>query len=282
MSEAIEWIDVDEARFWTARTGAGPPVVWCHGGPGTWDYLAPVASMTDELVTSYRYDQRGCGRSTGTGPHEVTRSVQDLEALRMRWGLDRFIVAGHSWGAQLALHYALAYPERVTGLIYVSGTGIDTSWRDEFRAERARRLGPEGERERKELEARLRSEGTIEVEHLFCEVQWSTDFADPATARENARRLLVPGLRVSRQINAELGADAVRETLDPSFGDRVRSVNVPALVIHGSADPRPYRVAVRVAELLPNGRFVLIEGAGHYPWIEATGTFQRALRSYLE
>jgi pimeloyl-ACP methyl ester carboxylesterase len=281
MNERVEWFDVDGARFWTARSGSGPPAVWCHGGPGLWDYFTPVAAMTDDLVTTYRYDQRGCGRSTGSGPHSVARSVQDLEALRTRWGLDRFIVAGHSWGAQLALHYALEYPQHVSGLIYVSGTGTDTSWRDEFRANRARRLGPDGERERKELEARLRSEGTIEVEHLFCEVQWSTDFADVATAREQARSLLVPGLRVNRQINAELGADAVRATLDPSLEDSVRSLNMPALVIHGSADPRPYRVAARLAESLPHSELVLLDGAGHYPWIEAPDLFGRVLRGYL-
>jgi proline iminopeptidase len=281
-SETVEWVEVRDARLRTARTGDGPPLVWCHGGPGVWDYLGSVAAMTDDLVTSYRYDQRGCGRSTGAGPHTVERSVQDLEALRLHWGLEHFFVAGHSWGAQLALHYALAYPQQVAGLVYVSGTGIDGSWREEYRAERVRRLGVNGERERRALEAKLLAEGTLEAEHRFCEIQWSTDFADAATGRERARKLLVPGLRVNRHVNAELGADAARAALDPSLPQRLRSLAVPALVIHGSADPRPSRAAVRVTEILPHAEMTLLDGAAHYPWVEAPAQFERVLRAYLQ
>ena len=197
------------------------------------------------------------------------------------WSHEHFIIAGHSWGAQLALHYALAYPQQIAGVIYVSGTGIDASWRKEYRVERVRRLGVAGERERKALEARLLAEGTLEAEHRFCEIQWCTDFADAATGRERTRNLRVPGLRVNRRVNAELGADAARAALDPSLPQKLRSLAVPALVIHGSADPRPSRVAARVAELLPHAEISLLDGAGHYPWVEAPVQFERALRGYL-
>lgn len=276
--ETIEWGD---ERFWTARTGSGPPVVWCHGGPGLWDYLGPVASMTNDLVTSYRYDQRGCGRSSGGGPHTLARSLQDLDALRLRWGFSRFIVAGHSWGAELAMHYALAYPQQVDGLIYISGTGIDASWRDEYRAERTRRLGVEGERERKAREAAWLSERTLEAEHRYYEIQWSTDFADAETAREQARKLIVANLRVNRLVNAELSADAARATLEASMPDRLRALQVPALVIHGACDPRPYRSAAKIAELLPRSEWALLAGAGHFPWVEQPAALARTLRSYL-
>ena len=55
--------------LWTVRQGHGPALVCCHGGPGLWDYLEPVAAMLDDLVTVYRYDQRSCGRSTGGPPY---------------------------------------------------------------------------------------------------------------------------------------------------------------------------------------------------------------------
>lgn len=279
--EIVEWIEMGDGRFWTARTGRGTAIVWCHGGPGLWDYLAPVAAMTNDLVTSYRYDQRGCGRSSGEGPHTLARSLQDLEALRAQWCLERFVIAGHSWGAELAMHYALAHPEQVAGLIYVSGTGIDASWQDLYRAERARRLGVDGERERKARAAEWQSAGTLEAEHRYYEIQWRTDFADAETAREHVRKLIVPNVRVNRQVNTELSADAARTTLDASMPDKLRSLQVPALVIHGAADPRPQGSASRVAELLPRGEFVLLAGAGHFPWMEQPALFERALRGYL-
>jgi proline iminopeptidase len=282
IKDAIELVPMPGAVFWTARTGRGPPLIWCHGGPGLWDYLGPVAAMTDDLVTSYRYDQRGCGRSSGSGPNTLARYVLDLETLRRHWRLDSFIIAGHSWGAELALHYALEYPERVVGLIHVSGSGIDPVFRAEYRARRARRLGPEGERERKALEAAWLSEGTLEAERRYCEVQWSTDFADAATARDRARGLFVENLRVNRRINQELVADAGLVTLHSSMPMKLRSLRVPALVIHGSEDPRPVSAAAQVASLLPKGQLAVIPGAAHYLWVEAPELLRRALREYVQ
>jgi proline iminopeptidase len=237
--------------------------------------------MTDDLVTTYRYDQRGCGRSTGDGPHTLARNVADLEGLRERWGLERFIVAGHSWGADLALHYALTYPHRARSLIYLSGCGIDPVFREQYRAERARRYGPEGVRARKELEARWLAEGTLEAERRYCEVQWSTDYADPATARERARHMFVEDLRVNRAVNAELAADARNEMFHASMPARLRSMQAPSIVIHGSADPRPALAAEQVAELLPHAEFKVVEGAGHCPWVEEPTIFQNVLRQYI-
>lgn len=280
--ETIEHVPVTDAVFWTARTGRGPPLVWCHGGPGLWDYLGPVAAMTDDLVTSYRYDQRGCGRSTGGGPYTLARYLSDLEALRRHWGLDRFIIAGHSWGAELALHYALEYRERVAGLIHVSGSGIDPVYRAEYRARRARRLGANGVRERKALEAAWITEGTLEAERRYCELQWSTDFVDPATARERARALFVDNLRMNLRINRELVADAGAVTLHTSMPMKLRSLKMPAFVIHGSEDLRPDSAAAQIADLLPLAQLRVIPGAAHYLWIEAPEIWRKMLRDCVQ
>jgi len=99
---------------------AGLPVVFLHGGPGSgcepWHrrFFDPAG---------YRiilFDQRGSGRSTphadltaNTTPHLVA----DMEALRGRLGIERWVVFGGSWGSTLALAYAETHPERVAGLI---------------------------------------------------------------------------------------------------------------------------------------------------------------------
>ena len=56
-------------------------------------------------------------------------------------------MAGHSWGAALALLYALDHPERVSRLLYLNGMGIEMGWEEEHAAEVRRRLSP-NERER--------------------------------------------------------------------------------------------------------------------------------------
>ena len=87
------------------------PLLLCHGGPGGYDYLEPVAALVDDLAEVHRFDQRGGGRSTPGGPWTVAALVDDMETLRRRFGHERWIVGGHSWGAHLALFYALAHPE---------------------------------------------------------------------------------------------------------------------------------------------------------------------------
>ena len=108
--QTFEVVSVADGSLWTVRQGHGPALVCCHGGPGLWDYLEPVAAMLDDRWTVYRYDQRSCGRSTGSPPYDVATAVADLDALREHWGLSQWMVLGHSWGATLALAYGLAHP----------------------------------------------------------------------------------------------------------------------------------------------------------------------------
>ena len=99
----------DGVRVWTATGGSGAvPVVLCHGGAGLWDYLEPVAAHLMPIARVHRWEQRGCGRSDRVGPYSIARCIADLEALRRHFGHERWLVVGHSWGAGLALRYALA------------------------------------------------------------------------------------------------------------------------------------------------------------------------------
>jgi proline iminopeptidase len=79
---------------------------WTAGRP------RPVADLIDSTHVVHRYDQRGCGWSTGPDDYRLARAIADLDALRASWGRERWTVFGHSWGATLALAYAWTHPER--------------------------------------------------------------------------------------------------------------------------------------------------------------------------
>ncbi|HZZ36396.1 MAG TPA: alpha/beta fold hydrolase [Caulobacteraceae bacterium] len=276
-----ETVTVDGCAFHTVRSGEGPPVVLVHGGPGLWDYLGPVAAMIERRASVFRYDQRACGRSHGEGPHTIARHVADLEALREHWGLERFTLIGHSWGASLGLHYALEHSRRLEGLIYMSGTGVDPAWRGDYHARRLQHLGEAGERERLAAAERWASDSSIEAEHAACIAGWRADYADIEAGREHARAMLVPGLRVNRAVNAELNLESSRFTISPEMPDRLRALQVPTLVIHGGHDPRPAWAARQVAELIPHARFLVLEDAGHCPWVETPHALSGALEGFL-
>jgi proline iminopeptidase len=105
-----------------------------NGGPGCDDYLAPVAEMIDDLCLVIRFEPRGCGRSDWDGNYDIDTLVADAEAVRREYGVERCIVAGHSFGPNAALAYALRYSSRVMGLIGIAGGSVlnDRTWSDDF------------------------------------------------------------------------------------------------------------------------------------------------------
>ncbi|MBI2942309.1 MAG: alpha/beta hydrolase [Chloroflexi bacterium] len=277
-------VDVPGASLWTVRQGDGPALVLCHGGPGLWDYLGPVADAVDDLATVYRYDQRACGRSTGDSRYDMAIAIADLEALREHWGVERWVVAGHSFGATLALAYCLTHPSRVSGLIYLSGTGVDSAWHAEYRANRAARLGPEGQRRLSELQARLslaRGEEFAAVSRAYSELYLSTDLADPTHMRRVMPSLFIEGMHPKQEVNRLLGEDANRFVESAGLPEQLAACPTRALIVHGEADPRPVWAARKLAGLLPCAALVTIPDAGHYPWLERPDVFRDTLRSFL-
>lgn len=124
------YLDSGGFNLWAASHGEGTPVVLCSGGPGCCDYLAPVADLLEGVATVFRFEARGCGRSEKALTYSVETSLTDLEAVRVHFDIGKWIVVGHSWGADLALLYALRYPERLLGFVCLAGGRVhnDREW----------------------------------------------------------------------------------------------------------------------------------------------------------
>lgn len=271
----------DGIELWTATQGDGGPLILNHGGPGTRDYLSPVADMIDDLCTVHRWDQRGAGRSTKAGPYTIARFVADIEALRESFGYDSWIVAGHSWGANLSLHYALAYPQRVRALAYICGTGLNWSqWRLPYHEEEDRRLGTLVGRYR---DLKKKKDRSLAEEREFLILGDVPNYADPQRAWEFAERLVEQNLEypVSYEANAQLGREE-RALLEEDLTRLCRALHVPVLVIHGERDPRPAEAVQSLVEALPSCERVVIPGAGHMPWVENPSVMEKAMRGFLE
>ena len=105
-----------------------------NGGPGCDDYLNPVAEMIDDLCRVIRFEPRGCGRSDWDGNYDIETLAGDAEAVRREYGVERCIVAGHSFGPNAALAYALRYPSHVMGMIGIAGGSVvnDRTWSEDF------------------------------------------------------------------------------------------------------------------------------------------------------
>ena len=98
----------------------GIPVVYLHGGPGSGCQPDHRRLFDPERFHAVLFDQRGAGRSTPKGSRVANTTqhlVADLEHIRIHFGFEKWMVVGGSWGATLALAYAQAHPDRVTGLV---------------------------------------------------------------------------------------------------------------------------------------------------------------------
>jgi proline iminopeptidase len=130
MAVMERFVNVGEARLWTVSEGVGPAVLLFNGGPGCDDYLGPVAAMMTNRCQVIRFEPRGCGRSTWDGRYELGTTIGDAEAIRAAYGLERWILAGHSAGPNVALAYALQHRERALGIIGIAGGRMvnDREW----------------------------------------------------------------------------------------------------------------------------------------------------------
>jgi proline iminopeptidase len=259
-----------------APASTGPPVVLLHGGPGLWDYLEPLANLIDDRVV-HRYDQRGCGGSDPSDQQSMARSVADLEELREHWGHEQIVVVGHSFGATLALRYAIAHPDRVAHLVYLSGVGVG-DWLTASLAEQRRRMTDE-QAERLETLGNRRPRSADE-EREFRALSWFTDHAD----RERAWAWALEDAAVPWPIN--FAANNALSADNRAFGDdRLIELGgtlaMPVDFVHAEGDPRPASAVRKLADAVPHAEFHLVEGAGHSPWRERPEEFRLLLQGIL-
>jgi proline iminopeptidase len=255
----------DETHLWATVEGSGPAVILCHGGPGLWDYLGPLAALLAGDFTVVRYHQRGCGRSDPyDGPFTIQQAVEDLDQVRRAHGFDEVGLLGHSWGAELVLRYAAVHPGHTRSVAYVSGVGGDNAFRPAFAEEFERRLGDSLERWRRLSHMQDRP---VELEHEYCLLQWAPDFSpssDPSARAEAQWRTRPPGAVINVRANRQLWADRATDDL-VSLADRVTA---PVLMLFGADDPRPWRSADPVHRALSDVGHLVLAGAGHAPWAE--------------
>ncbi|MER5432438.1 alpha/beta hydrolase [Streptomyces sp. NPDC002588] len=260
--------------------GEGAPLVVLPGGPMRASaYLGDLGGLTAHrrLVL---LDLRGTGDSAppaDPGTYRCDRQVDDVEALRIRLGLDRIDLLAHSAGGSLALLYAARHPHRVSRLALITvnpwALGRPATAGERLAAARLRAHEPWFATAFPAFEAWLAGAAEPDWEAFapFFHGRWD----DAARAHEAA---------TDEQTNAE----AEERFLDPAAFDppslrtALARVTAPVLVLAGELDggPRPALARV-VADAFPNADFAVQPGAGHYPWLDDPEWFVRRVAAFL-
>jgi proline iminopeptidase len=275
----------------------GQPVVVLHGGPGSGSRPKQRGYFDPERYRVILFDQRGCGRSTPHGRLEGNTTpdlVEDIERLRRHLGIERWLVFGGSWGSTLSLAYAVAHPERVTGIVVwgvFTGGAEEIDWT--FGPHGAARVFP---LEYEKFLEPLDSAGRRQPVHGHYRLM-----RDGGPAQQ--RRSLNAWTRWENKISDLVVNDAM---LDEQLADRhyvlthslfeahyfahgcfleeplleaaTRLRGVPVAIVQGQLDlVCPPRSAVALHRALPESRLHLIAGAGHSPNADVVDALVRAV-----
>jgi proline iminopeptidase len=119
-SELLPVGDGHEIYVESVGRAGGVAAVYLHGGPGSGCQPDHRRLFDPERFHAVLFDQRGAGRSRPKGSrvhNTLPDLVADMERIRDAFGFQRWLVVGGSWGATLALAYAQAHPQRVSGIV---------------------------------------------------------------------------------------------------------------------------------------------------------------------
>ncbi|HET7459834.1 MAG TPA: alpha/beta fold hydrolase [Longimicrobium sp.] len=271
--------------------GSGPDTtVMVSGGPGlSYRYMQPDLGALTRGRTMIYFDQRGSGNSTIIhDPAQLTPALQvaDIEAVRQHFGIDRMQLAGHSAGANFAALYAAAYPQHVERLLLLDPGAASGFYAAEFAQRRFERTDPaQFNQQLAWIGAFLGgqvpdAEAVQTCEALFTSV-FTPYFADPANlAARQGRFCDEPVAQAQNAVFTLLtGLAAFDGAWDAApVGAQITA---PTLVVYGDADVLSLGNAQHWASSIAGSRFEVIQGAGHFPWLEKPAQFNAIVNTFL-
>jgi proline iminopeptidase len=296
------WIMQEDIELYQFSAGKGRDVLVMHGGPG-YPYRQPWTGL-EMLTADYRfhyYDQRGCGRSSRPIDSLVAnnnyKNIQMLDEtlgigaqladverirriLRKESGEEHLILIGHSFGAFLAALYAAEFQEQVRAMVLVAPADMIL-------------MPPAHGGLLEDLKERLPDEMQ---EPYAAYLDEYFNFKDILTKSEddlislNSRMAdfyrAAYDLPVGESEQGEPGGWMVQAQYfslgkKHDYGDALRVVDVPALVIHGADDLQTEAVGQMYVDTLANARLEVIPKAGHFPYEEQPEAFYSAVCDFL-
>lgn len=268
--------------YWeTSGNPDGIPVLFVHGGPGSGTSPNQRRFFDPARYRIILFDQRGCGRSTPHGEladNTTPHLIADMEVLRARLGVERWLVFGGSWGSTLTLAYAEAHPDRCLGLVL---RGIFLCRRSEidwflysiraFFPEAQRQLAefiPEAERGDLLTAYHRRLIDPDPAIHQPAAHRWATFEAACSTLLPNPELVAAFGsdqtaLSLSR-IEAHYFVNDIflPENALLASVDRIRSI--PGVIVQGRYDAVcPIVSADELSRAWPEAHYVIVADAGH-------------------
>jgi proline iminopeptidase len=265
-----------ELTYETQGTG-NDVVIVVHGGAGLpHEYFHPMLYNLSRYSKLVFFDRRADMLSTsGHGMASVSEMSDDLDELRKTLGLERVTLLGHSFGATIALNYALKHPDNVKRLILVSAAAsVENPYEGERRIlktlskiEMANYRSSEGGSGAMKPCDRVKQRYAVLYPHYFHKLV-------PYEFERGVYTVYFDALSRKEALAADSRGLDVRQQLS--------EIKVPVLVVAGRYDPvtTPDQ-SFQLADGLPQSRLVVLEHSGHFPFFEENYLFTEWVRQFM-
>lgn len=255
-----------------------PTIIAHHGAPGLSSHAEPATNMAP-LADEYRiisFDARGSGASELRPPYTHEQWVADVDALREHFGIERFIMAGGSYGGFISLEYTLAHPERVSHVI-LRDTAASFAFNGQAKLNALSRATEFPDITPEVLDRMF--EGRLvddeDYRHVYATIAPLYDVNhDPERTRERMR---------TAPIHAATHNQAFAHSL-PNYDlrGRLAEIKVPVLITVGRHDwITPVEASEELNDLLPDSELVIFENSGHSPQVEENAGWISTIRDFL-
>jgi proline iminopeptidase len=278
------YVQVKGFKLFYRVFGEGSNVLLClHGGPGsTHNYLVPLGKLGDDKIKVVMYDQLGCGNSEKPKDISIFTAdyyVEEVEGVRQALGLGKINLLGQSWGAQLALLYALKYQQNLKKLISVGGYASSQAV-----VEGCKRL--------KTLLPKDVQETFAKYEPLWAfwhpEYKKAVDVFDhnficrlPQWPDELVHSANYTSAPVFSTMWGPNNFTAFGNTKDLDFTARLPEIRVPTLVTCGRYDGASPEASETLNKGISGSRLVVFENGSHMPMWEDQAEFLKLVKEFI-
>ncbi|MDG6968226.1 MAG: alpha/beta hydrolase [Nitrososphaerota archaeon] len=270
MTASGAYAQVSGGRLYYEAAGADkePAVVLIHAGfldRRMWDEQFEL--LPTEGFRVVRYDLRGSGLSDRPrGPYD---DAADLRDLLDHVGVKTAIPVGLSNGGSVAIDFALAYPQRVSGMVLVAPT-VDGY---EYGSEQEEHMARASDKDWGRWEEAIKQGRVDEAIDIHLSIMGQSLGA----ARQKVASMAKDNYRVFTEPFSELRAPRSQ----PAF-KMLGEIRAPTLLVWGDNDfPGQITCAERIHQKIPRSSRILIRGADHLVNISQPGAFNEALLSFL-
>lgn len=276
-----ELVDVGGTRLFTRVMGQGPPILIVHGGPGLGHgYFLPQLEGLAKDHQLIFYDQRLSGRSDNDlDPAEITltKFVDDIEALRKHFKIDRLNLLAHSWGGILAMQYAIRYPQHLQCLILSNTAGASSETRLEENASLAKKATESDQNALDSIRASPAFQnGESPAYAEFLRAMFRIEFHDRALADD-----------LSLDLSPHFVANSPRlgglytDLASYDFHHQLIELEVPVLLVFGDAEPLATLVGPRLSKTFRRARLEVVRDCGHFPFVEQPKAYFSLIRNFI-